>query len=102
MGAVLLVAQLDTTNAQLLAPINVSATLVYYGNVPVWSGASNAQDASTAALTCTHVGGLSWTNPADSSVLGRAGTAFYTDNHLFNGSGDMACSQPAQLRCLQQ
>ncbi|HVY36369.1 MAG TPA: choice-of-anchor D domain-containing protein, partial [Polyangia bacterium] len=91
--------QLNSMTPQLTAPIQVSPTLGYYGNAPVWTGAMSPIDGGTAATTCTS--GTSWTAPAGSTVLGSVGQPYFTDFHLVNNYYSADCGQQFQLYCLQ-
>jgi hypothetical protein len=100
-------AQFSATNSLLLtAPIEVSATLRYFGvSSPLpWTGASTPSAVGTAATTCTVGSGTPWSAPAGTSgVSGITGRAWFSDSEFFQDNNNADCgSSGYQLYCLQQ
>jgi hypothetical protein len=91
---------LNAASLALMATIQVSPTLHYYGNEAVWTGANDSQSAGTAATTCTPSGGLSWTAPTGNN--GIIGGAHFADGRLMSDYGNADCAQAFHLYCFQQ
>ena len=93
-------ADLASDNPLLLSPPQVSATLQYIGNSPVWTGAASAQTAATAVSSCTPGGGNSWSSAAVTG--GMSGQPYFADAHYFNDNSPGPCTDAYRLYCFQQ
>ena len=96
------IAQLTAATLQLDAPIDVSASGVYYGLRGPWTGAELPSTVGTELTTCTPSGGASWTAPMDATIKGTYGRDWNTDVRMFQDFSSTTCDSSAPLYCLQQ
>ena len=93
---------LNTAAPSLLATIQVSPRLTYYGAVAVWTGAASALAAGVAATSCTPSGGTSWTAGNVMGIAGGTGDPSFTAGGFLQDFYDAPCTSGMHLYCFQQ
>jgi hypothetical protein len=92
---------LNSDTTPLLSAPQVTPTMQYLGAALVWTGATSATAAATAARSCTPSGGNSWT-AVPPGPIGYVGSSFDTAPRYFSILDEIACSSPHHLYCFQQ
>ncbi len=77
------------------SPNSNAANTVWYGQVTIWTGASDLTTIGTAADTCNN-----WNDPNGGARFGIAGYSHIAE--WFGASSGGACNSPMRLVCLEQ